>query len=60
MPVKKSCQSILAGEGTGAATPAHQAGFARFSGNKLRTAQVLGLNRQGMIKKLKRYGITSS
>jgi two-component system, NtrC family, response regulator AtoC len=58
MPVKKSCQSILAGEVTRAATQLIGQALRDYRGNKQKTAQVLGLSRQGLIRKLKRYWLT--
>jgi len=51
MSVRKSCQSILAGEGTDDPTPAHQD---IVQTNK--KTPLLGPERQGLINKLKSIG----
>jgi len=56
MSVRKSCQSILASEGTDDPTPAHLAGFAGLPCKHTKKAPVLGPEPPGLINKLKSIG----
>jgi transcriptional regulator of acetoin/glycerol metabolism len=50
--------SILTGRGRALRTPANRRGITKFWWKQTKAAQALGLSRQGLIKKLKRLGVS--